>query len=98
MSNIMDAVIAEITSALKNAQSNGRAEFAIGNTAITIDPRGISIVLKESDLEPVALRIHRPNADVSCWGYVLVGDPGKPARVAAEIDQGAQGFNVIGCL
>jgi len=98
MSIKMDAVIAGITGALNKAESNDRAEFVIGNTVVTIDPRGISIVLNESNLDPVALRIHRPETDVSCWGYVLAHDPRKPKRVPADIDLGAESFNVIGCL
>ncbi|MNN63906.1 hypothetical protein D3C81_1793170 [compost metagenome] len=94
----MDAIISGITGALKNAESNGRAEFVIGNTVVTIDPRGISIVLNESNLDPVALRIHRPDTDASCWGYVLAHDPGKPKRAPADIALGAENFNVIGCL
>jgi hypothetical protein len=96
MSNKMDVVIAGITSALKNAESSDCADFVIGNTTVKIDPRGISILLNESDLEPVALRIHRPNIDTSCWGYVLVGHPDKPKGILVK--DGAQGFNVIACL
>jgi hypothetical protein len=96
MIKTMETVIAGITQAIDESASNGCAEFCIGTTKMKIDHRGISIVFDEAGLDPVALRLYRPNSDASCWGYVLVGEQGSSNDTALLDD--VQGFNIVACL
>lgn len=91
-----EVVIAGINAALGADAEQVPAEFNIGKTRIKIDDRGISIVLNDEDLDQFVLRIHRPNIDVSCWGYVLVAEPG--TVLSSNSPQDWTGLHVVGCI
>lgn len=91
-----EVVIAGINAALGSDVKHTHAEFTIGNTNIKIDDRGISILLNEEGLDQFALRIHRPNIDVSCWGYVLAGEPGVVMETVTPDE--SKGFHVVGFM
>lgn len=91
-----EVAIDAINAALNEVAKKTPVAFSIGDTHIKIDERGISIVLTDEVLDQFVLRIHRPNIDVSCWGYVLVAEPGVVMSGAAQSEW--TGFHVVGCI
>jgi hypothetical protein len=95
MSNSISAVAAKIKTCLAAVSADGKGAFVVGHNKVEIDQRGISIILHDQEGTPVALRLHRPMLDVSCWGYVLAG---KPGEVDSSKPEDMSGYEVITSL